>query len=155
MSDRANSMGLDDLLELFTDNLELSDITASKILGNISAAITQKRIKYNMTQKEFSKFLGVSQGMISKWEGGDYNFSIKSLAEIAEKLDMELAVNLDSRRRDVQVTHMQDSDILYVISDRKTYIGKASDVGTCKSKIKLFEEKNECKIYSFRDRIEM
>lgn len=155
MSDKAGSLGLDDLLELFTDKLELSDITASRILGNISAAITQKRIKDNMTQKEFAKFLCVSQGMISKWEGGDYNFSIKTLAEIAEKLDMELTVNLDSRRRDVQVTHMQDSDILYVISDRKTYIGKAPDVGICTSKIKLIEEKNRCKIYSFRDRIEM
>lgn len=51
-----------------------------------------------MTQKEFAKHIKVSQGMISKWEGGDYNFSIKSLAEFAEKLDMELYVNLKSPR---------------------------------------------------------
>lgn len=155
MSDKFNSMGLDDLLELFEDNLELSDITASRILGNISAAITKKRIKYSMTQNEFAKYLGVSQGMVSKWEGGDYNFSIKTLAEIAERLNMELAVELDSRRRDVQVTHMQDSDILYVVSDRKTFIGKVPDASMCTSKIKPIEEKNLCKIYSFHERKEM
>lgn len=108
-----------------------------------------------MTQNEFAKYLGVSQGMVSKWEGGDYNFSIKTLAEIAERLNMELAVELDSRRRDVQVTHMQDSDILYVVSDRKTFIGKVPDASMCTSKIKPIEEKNLCKIYSFHERKEM
>lgn len=47
-----------------------------------------------MTQKEFVEHIKVSQGMISKWESGDYNFSIKTLAEVAEKLDMELYINL-------------------------------------------------------------
>ncbi len=155
MSDKVSSAGLNDLLELFTDKLELSDITASRLLGNISAAITKRRLKYHMTQKDFAEFLCVSQGMISKWEGGDYNFSIKTLAEIAEKLDMELTVNLDSRRRDIQVTHMQDSDIVYVISDRKTFIGKAPDVDIGTPKIKQIEEKHRCKIYSFHERIEM
>ncbi len=47
-----------------------------------------------MTQKEFAEHIKVSQGMISKWESGNYNFSIKTLAEVAEKLDMELYINL-------------------------------------------------------------
>lgn len=95
----SDSSGLNELLELFGDTVTVSDIIASKILGSISASIAKKRIQSNMTQKEFANHMGVSQGMVSKWEGGDYNFSIKTLADIAEKLDMELSVNLDFSKK--------------------------------------------------------
>ena len=42
-----------------------------------------------MTQKEFAKFMGVTQGMVSKWESGDYNFTIESICNILEKLDLD------------------------------------------------------------------
>lgn len=95
---KSDSAKLEDLLQLFGENISAADINASRYLGEISAAIVKKRMELNMTQKEFAKHIKVSQGMISKWEGGDYNFSIKSLAELAEKLDMELYVNLKSPR---------------------------------------------------------
>lgn len=85
---------INSLLGLFEEHVSVSDITASRYLGKISAAIVKKRVSMNMTQKEFAKYIKVSQGMISKWESGDYNFSIKTLAEVAEKLDMELYINL-------------------------------------------------------------
>lgn len=47
----------------------------------------------NMTQKEFAEYMDVSQGMVSKWESREYNFTIKSLNEICEKL--QLCVSLD------------------------------------------------------------
>ncbi|MDE7286851.1 MAG: hypothetical protein K2N55_08450, partial [Lachnospiraceae bacterium] len=86
---------------------------------------------------------------------GDYNFSIKSLAEIAEKLDMELKVNLDAVRKDFQVKSIQISDISYVVSERKKFIGKTSKVNEYKSKSKMIENKSNCKFYSFEDRLEM
>lgn len=95
---KSDSAKLEDLLELFGETISAADINASRYLGEISSAIVKKRMELNMTQKEFAKHIKVSQGMISKWEGGDYNFSIKSLAELAEKLDMELYVNLKSPR---------------------------------------------------------
>lgn len=113
------SLGLGDLLELFENDITVSDINSSKILGCISASIVRKRVELNMTQKEFAIYVGVSQGMVSKWEGGDYNFSIKSLAEIAEKLDMELRVNLDANRKNFQAKSIQNTDISYVVSERK------------------------------------
>lgn len=85
---------MSDLLKLFDEYVNIADITASRYLGKISAAIVKKRVALNMTQKEFASHIKVSQGMVSKWESGDYNFSIKTLAEIAEKLDMELYINL-------------------------------------------------------------
>lgn len=54
--------------------------------------IIQKR--NGIGSKNLQVYLGVSQGMVSRWEGGDYNFSIKALSEIAEKLELELYINL-------------------------------------------------------------
>lgn len=50
-----------------------------------------------MTQMEFAKFMGVTQGMVSKWESRDYNFTIRSLNEICQKLDLTLTVNIEKR----------------------------------------------------------
>ncbi|MCM1303247.1 MAG: helix-turn-helix domain-containing protein [Lachnospiraceae bacterium] len=98
--------GLSDLLQLFADNVTVSDIIASNVLGNISASIVEKRIQSDMTQQEFANHMCVSQGMVSKWEGGDYNFTIRTLADIAEKLDMDLTVKLVPNKRTVQVKHI-------------------------------------------------
>ena len=46
-------------------------------------------------QIEFAEYMGVTQGMVSKWESREYNFTIKSLNEICEKLDLELSVCLN------------------------------------------------------------
>lgn len=149
----SDQLGLKDLLQLFEDNVEVSDIIASKVLGSISASIVEKRIQFNMTQKEFAGYMGVSQGMVSKWEGGDYNFTIKTLADIAEKLDLELTVKLVPNKRTVQVKHIENTDISYIVSEQKKFIGQTLKAG--QSKIKYIGNRNECKIYSFCAKMEM
>lgn len=79
---------MNDLLKLLTENISDSDLLAAYKLSEISMAITRERISRNMNQQEFAEFMGVSQGMVSKWENGDYNFTIEKLAEIASKLDI-------------------------------------------------------------------
>lgn len=113
------SSGLKDLLELFGDTVTVSDIVASNVLGSISASIARQRLQSNMTQKEFADYMCVSQGMVSKWEGGDYNFSIRTLADIAEKLDMELTVNLELKKKEIQVKHIQNT--VYIASEKKKF----------------------------------
>lgn len=83
---------LNDLLQIFEEKLSVSDIIASRVLGEISATVVKQRIDLGMTQKQFAQHMGVSQSMISKWEGSDYNFSVKALSEIASKLDLNLKV---------------------------------------------------------------
>lgn len=85
---------MSDLLNLFTDDLSASDLLASKALGEISAAVVKQRLELGMTQKQFAQYMNVSQGMVSKWESSDYNFSVKALAEIAAKLDLDLNIHL-------------------------------------------------------------
>lgn len=64
-------------------------------LAKISARIERCRIEMGMTQQEFAEYMGVSQGMVSKWESREYNFTIKTLNEICQKIDLELSVSLE------------------------------------------------------------
>lgn len=123
---KSNNLGLNDLLKLFENDITVSDITSSKLLGNISAAIVKRRIDLKMTQNEFAKYVNVSQGMVSKWEGGDYNFSIKTLVNIAEKLDMDLNVFISKHKSDIEVKRLED--ISYVVSKKTAFVGKKSKV---------------------------
>lgn len=59
-----------------------------KLLAKISGKIQLKRIELNMDQKSFAKYMGVSQGLVSRWESGTYNFTISTLVSICEKLSL-------------------------------------------------------------------
>lgn len=86
-----------DLITAIGTSLTYSDILASEVLAKISTAIIKARIERGMTQKEFASLLGVSQSMVSKWESENYNFSIEALANICEKLDWDLTVDMRPR----------------------------------------------------------
>lgn len=72
-----------------TEGLEEKQIKEIKELALIAAKIELKRTALGMTQKEFAKKMGVSQGMVSRWESGTYNFTITTLNEICKKLELE------------------------------------------------------------------
>ena len=78
-------------------SLTYKDILAAEALTKISMAIFKARIERGMTQKDFASLLGVSQSMVSKWESENYNFSIEALANICEKLDWDLNVDMKPR----------------------------------------------------------
>lgn len=64
-----------------------STINAERMLAEISFTLIKSRVERNMGQEEFAKFLGVSKGMLCKWEDGDYDFTIKQICFICEKLN--------------------------------------------------------------------
>ena len=78
--------------EFISNYISKSDIYAASVIAKISAFIINYRYKTGMTQKEFAKFMGVTQGMISKWESAEYNFSVESIAQIAEKLGVTVDI---------------------------------------------------------------
>ena len=63
-------------------------------LTSISKKIEEKRLSMDMSQAEFAKYMNVCQSMVSKWESGSYNFTIKSLREICHRLDLDLNLNI-------------------------------------------------------------
>ncbi len=72
-----------------TGKLTESEIKSIRALAIIAAKIEMKRNEMGMNQKEFAKMMNVSQGMVSRWESGEYNFTVTTLKEICDKLDME------------------------------------------------------------------
>ena len=99
---------------------------ASKIKAHISMAIFKARKALNLDQKGLAEKCDVSQAMISKWESGHYNFSIESLAEIADKLDLDLEVTLVSKERRVKPIELSKFTSDYKMSDKRTFDYKNS-----------------------------
>jgi transcriptional regulator with XRE-family HTH domain len=83
-----------------TEGMTDSDVKTTVELAKISAKIERSRIDLGMTQKEFADYMGVSQSMVSKWESRDYNFTIKTLNEICQKLNLTLNISLDTLKND-------------------------------------------------------
>ena len=72
----------------------------NRLCAKISVAIMKKRVEMNKTQKEFSRHMKVSQGMVSKWESGDYNFTVEALSNIFDALDMDVDIKFTRRNAD-------------------------------------------------------
>lgn len=67
------------LLDELTKGLSESDVQEIDNLSTISSEITAKRLEMGMSQKEFAKYMGVTQAMVSKWESGNYNFALSPI----------------------------------------------------------------------------
>lgn len=76
------SCSIENLFNLFEDTISPADVLTSKMMAQISNAITRERIKMRLTQKDFANHIGVTQALVSRWEHGDYNFSIKKLLKL-------------------------------------------------------------------------
>lgn len=82
--------------KLANDDL-FSDLTAEEksyenIMAKIAITIHNSRKKRNMNQVQFAQLMGISQTMVSKWESGDYNFTIENVIQIFEKLDLKFDI---------------------------------------------------------------
>ena len=102
---------IEDLLSLFSETLTPADVLSAKLMAQFSNAITSERLNLNMSQKDFAKHINATQSLISRWECGDYNFSINKIAEIAAKLDLNVDFKInkchsstDTSRNDNMVT---------------------------------------------------
>ncbi|MCD8326182.1 MAG: helix-turn-helix domain-containing protein [Lachnospiraceae bacterium] len=84
--------GIDDLFSLFEDALSPGDILSAKLQAQVSTAITKERKKLGMTQAQFAEHIKVTQSQISRWECGNYNFTIDKIADIASMLDLNVDI---------------------------------------------------------------
>lgn len=83
-----------ELYDVLTKNVSNAEIRTAMVISDIALTILNERINRNMTQKAFAEFMGVTQGMVSKWESGDYNFTVSSVANIFEKLGISFEFNI-------------------------------------------------------------
>ena len=64
------------------------------IYSDISAAFVAYRIQRKLSQAQLAEYLGVSQPMVSKYESGNYNFSIEALYTSLKKIGYEMKIPL-------------------------------------------------------------
>lgn len=88
------TMSMEEFLSGLSEDFSAEDLIFSSIVSSLAATITSVRIEKKLTQKEFAGMLDKSQAMISKWENADCNFTLKTLIEVAQKLDLQLNVEL-------------------------------------------------------------
>lgn len=136
MSKKLSSVG--ELIELFEDYIDEDDILSAKILSQISSAIVKYRVEHGMSQKEFAEFLDVSQAMVSKIESADYNFSIKKLVHLCNKMGLYLNVNLKNSKARIQ----QNNYSIKVVTYGKFVIEKENFNFTTKENKKIYSTNN-------------
>ena len=69
--------------------LSQEESTIATYIGQIASIIQLKRKEKGYTQHELANKLGVSQAMVSRWENGEENFTIATLAKISTALEIE------------------------------------------------------------------
>ena len=92
------------LADFFASRLSEAEIQSAETLSEIASAITNARVERNMNQAQFAEYMGVSQSMVSKWENGDYNFTIEKLYEIAGKIDLNCNIKIYPKPKTVTNT---------------------------------------------------
>lgn len=85
------------VFETLSKNMDNAELKTSIIISDISAKIANERIKRNMSQEEFAKFMETSKQTVTKWESGGYNFNIVTLCKICQKLNWDIDLTITEK----------------------------------------------------------
>jgi len=82
------------LLESADDDTRF-ELNLIGVMTDISAALINYRADKSLSQKELAEKLECSQAMVSKIESGDYNFTIRKLFDVVNKLGGRVSLEID------------------------------------------------------------
>ena len=81
---------LENLVEELAKPMRTADIAELTIQLQIGKVIKEARRAKHFTQTTFANAMGVTQGMVSRWERGDCNFTLLTLISIGEVLGLSI-----------------------------------------------------------------
>ena len=121
-------VGGEELLKVFEEYLSNEDILEMALSLKISTAIIEQRTKLGMSQSDLAKLLNVKQPVLSRWENGDTNYTIRTIVEIfsALNLDFEFLIGNEAQsyRRNYKLTNVwqvapksHDNNITYLLAE--------------------------------------
>ena len=84
-----------DLLLESADDDTRFELKLIGVMTDISAALINYRADNSLSQKELAEKLECSQAMVSKIESGDYNFTIRKLFDVVNKLGGRVSFEID------------------------------------------------------------
>lgn len=79
-----------ELLSSFAAGFDAESLQLAGLQGLIASEISMRRQDMGLTQEQLAKRMDVSQGLISKWEAGETNFTLQTLVKIAAQLDIPM-----------------------------------------------------------------
>lgn len=147
------SCSIEELLELFNESLSPADVLTSKLMAQISSIITKERMKLSMNQTEFAEYVSATQSQVSRWEHGDYNFSIRKIAEIAVKLNLDVnftAVNMSAYKSisDYCMEHIvPQTNVIYYTGEKSIPATKSTTYSTKSYSKSIHSKKNKEEYY--------
>ena len=82
-----------ELLSALSEELSVEDLRFADIASDLAVQLTAKRIEMGLPQQDLADLLGTTQETVAKWENADYDFSVKTLIDISQKLDLPLTIS--------------------------------------------------------------
>lgn len=133
MAERKWIPATDFMDDLFSDVDENdSEYIYYDTLGRIAIEIVNYRVKHGLSQTALAKTLGVTQAMVSKYESGDYNISLKAAIDLLTKLGISFnfSIGEDKNRdempySDGEYTSSESTDLLLTLDEYESYAGAA------------------------------
>lgn len=111
---------MQELFEKLTEQMTDEMVASADALSDIAVELVKYRVNHNLDQRQMAKLLNVSQPMISKYESGTYNFTVKTLFEIAYKLGIN--INLEVNGEECSKPVIENSVVFSKTSkDRRFY----------------------------------
>ena len=81
---------MNEFLAHMTEDIAPEDIILASLQGAIAAEISMKRQELGWSQKDLAEKLGVTQGLVSRWERAETNFTLSTLVKLACVLGLEM-----------------------------------------------------------------
>lgn len=75
----------------------LIEVQQKDVRNHVIEQYVKCRKEKKMTQEQLSQRTGISRPNISRFESGNYNPSLEMMVRIAEALEMNLTIKLESR----------------------------------------------------------
>ena len=89
------------LIDYFTKQLEkplenYAGYMSTKALDEFSLQLVNYRMNHKLNQTELAHELGITQPMVSQYESGTNNITVKRLCEICEKIGVRVRVDYEN-----------------------------------------------------------
>jgi DNA-binding transcriptional regulator YiaG len=76
-----------------TQSLTAEEIAETRIRAQIAMVLQDFRREHEYSQKDLAKLLGITQGLLSRWENAEENLTINTLARISLVTGAVVTVN--------------------------------------------------------------
>lgn len=85
------------ILDQMTESMsaeQLAEMRRYEILCDFAIALTEYRETHHLSQADLAHRLGVSQAIVSRYESGSYNITLKTICAVCTKLKIDFDFKL-------------------------------------------------------------